>query len=94
MSSTTSSALSRPTSGGSALSRLTVVEARLLLREPSAAFFVALFPAVLLTVLTACQAGGLPFDPTVECPTSAPIMPVDDASASQPPSTGITAPCT
>ena len=35
----------------SALSRLTVVESRLFLREPSGAFFAVLFPAVLLTVL-------------------------------------------
>jgi ABC-2 type transport system permease protein len=34
-----------------ALTRLTAVESRLLLREPSGAFFVLLFPAVLLTVL-------------------------------------------
>ncbi|MBO3083130.1 ABC transporter permease [Cellulomonas fengjieae] len=51
MSSTMSSTVSRTTSSTSALTRLTAVEARLLLREPSAAFFVALFPAVLLTVL-------------------------------------------
>lgn len=50
-------------------------------------FRAGLAAVALLAVLTACQAGGLPFDPTVECPTSAPIMPVDDASASQPPST-------
>jgi ABC-2 type transport system permease protein len=34
-----------------ALGRLTAVEARLFLREPSGAFFAVLFPAVLLTVL-------------------------------------------
>lgn len=39
------------TPGTGALSRLTAVEARLFLREPSGAFFAVLFPTVLLTVL-------------------------------------------
>ena len=54
MSSTTPST-TRTRSGSAtrygALSRLTVVESRLFLREPSGAFFAVLFPAVLLTVL-------------------------------------------
>lgn len=47
----------------SALTRLTAVESRLFVREPSGAFFAILFPAVLLTVLGLVMPwADLPFD--------------------------------
>ncbi|WP_315095445.1 ABC transporter permease [uncultured Cellulomonas sp.] len=50
-------------SSTSALTRLTVVESRLFVREPSGAFFALLFPAVLLTVLGLVMPwADLPFD--------------------------------
>lgn len=56
-----STSVTAPLSGAQA--RLTAVEARLFLREPSGAFFAVLFPAVLLTVLGLVMPwADLPFD--------------------------------
>jgi cyclophilin family peptidyl-prolyl cis-trans isomerase len=47
------------------------------------------FRAGLLAVvlLAACQGGGLPLAPSFECPSTAPVVPATEASASQPSST-------